>query len=1394
MPNNRFFWLTTPLLTACLLLVVAWIALTGATPAARAASTAAPGDVVINEVAWAGTAASSWDEWIELYNNTAQPITLTNWIIAFSDGSPDTITCTGVISPNAYFLLERAQKATDIPADLVYGGSQMQNGGEIMTLKDNNGTIIDTANGNGGPWPAGSASPGYYSMERIAPLAPDSDANWASNDGLTRNGLGADDQPINGTPKTRNSASSPAADLVIEKSGPAEVTAGARVSFTLRLRNVGNITATDLRLTDTLPLALDLITHTSSLTFSQPTSHTLVWQLDELSISAGFNASIVLTADVRLDAGGFVHNRVVAATGVTETAFANNVSTATTFIHWLEPDLSVAKTGPLTATPGQLITYTLRLSNTGDITAATLRLTDSLPASVTFITQTSDLSFSRDANQLFWTAGDVPAGAPPLLITVTAQVNATAQGALVNVITATTASTETLTENNTAEWITEVAIPHPPAPDLSAAKSGPATAAPGERITYTLRLSNTGQAAAVAVRLTDTLPAGVAFLAQTGPFSFTHDGQQLLWTVGDLPAGDPPLLITVRGEISPTAIGIIQNVVTATTATSETTTANNRAVWETQLIGGAPEAHVLINALLYDGYLYYQSKEQDEALQLVNVGVAPADLSSWKICDAAENGSCATIVSGTLVAGESVWLAQSATAFYTSFGALPGLAIAELQPGVLALSGAWPGYANDGDEAVLFDAQGTITDMLVYRNGDTSAWHWSGAALQPWSNAGLYAAEGQILYRRLDESTGLPVADTHTAADWAQYADDPVFGRRVRYPGWDLEAFYHPLSVTQAASLTVGVAPDHAAQVALAAIASAHSQIDVSVYTLRHPGVISSLLQRAGAGVSVTLLLEGDPAALSKTSPDWYQEMWACQELEQTGNGACWFMVNDAGSGAFDRYTYLHTKYLLIDRSQVVISTQNLTGGGMPDDDPSNGTSGSRGVVLWTDAPAVVARVAEIFDHDLDPAHHADLRAWAPDGGEYGPPPLDFTPTLSVTDHTTYTVVFSQPLTISDTLAFELFTAPEASLRQSDALFGLLARAGIGDQVYVEQLDERAAWGSDPDADPSLRMQAYIAAARRGARVRILLNSGAFDADYYDATTNRAAADYASAIARVENLDLVAALGDPTQYGIHNKMALVWLDDAGGYVHVGSLNGSETSSKANRELAIHVQSDAVYDYLKAVFDWDWYISRPLYLPLVMSNWSAPAPPVGYPVISEVLYNPIGDADPDEWVEIYNPTDQPVDLSGWRLGDVGPAGECGSGLYTFPAGAALPPGGAIVVARQAADVIGFTPDFEFVIDLLRNDPAVPDMNPAGAWEGFGFALGNAGDEVILLDAGAAPVDALVYGSGSYPGVAAHPGVSAAGHSLERRPAIYDTDDCSADFVERYPPEPGQVSQE
>jgi hypothetical protein len=55
-----------------------------------------------------------------------------------------------------------------------------------------------------------------------------------------------------------------------------------------------------------------------------------------------------------------------------------------------------------------------------------------------------------------------------------------------------------------------------------------------------------------------------------------------------------------------------------------------------------------------------------------------------------------------------------------------------------------------------------------------------------------------------------------------------------------------------------------------------------------------------------------------------------------------------------------------------------------------------------------------------------------------------------------------------------------------------------------------------------------------------------------------------------------------------------------GYVYTGSINGSENSSKNNREFAVQVQSNAAYNYLAGVFWYDWGIrvEPEVFLPLI----------------------------------------------------------------------------------------------------------------------------------------------------------------------------------------------------
>ncbi|MCR4404180.1 MAG: lamin tail domain-containing protein [Candidatus Acetothermia bacterium] len=177
--------------------------------------------VVINEVGWMGTAANSADEWIELYNPTDYGFDLSGWTLSWSEGEVTIYFSEvagntkeirrSVIPARGFYILERTDDTTisDIEADLIYKGS-LDNAGGTIILRDAAGRVVDTANGDGGEWPAGTASrgePPYASMERINPALPDADANWGSNNGEIRNGLDAEGNPINGTPGRRNSAS-----------------------------------------------------------------------------------------------------------------------------------------------------------------------------------------------------------------------------------------------------------------------------------------------------------------------------------------------------------------------------------------------------------------------------------------------------------------------------------------------------------------------------------------------------------------------------------------------------------------------------------------------------------------------------------------------------------------------------------------------------------------------------------------------------------------------------------------------------------------------------------------------------------------------------------------------------------------------------------------------------------------------------------------------------------------------------------------------------------------------------------------------------------------------------------------------------------------------------------
>jgi phosphatidylserine/phosphatidylglycerophosphate/cardiolipin synthase-like enzyme len=292
-----------------------------------------------------------------------------------------------------------------------------------------------------------------------------------------------------------------------------------------------------------------------------------------------------------------------------------------------------------------------------------------------------------------------------------------------------------------------------------------------------------------------------------------------------------------------------------------------------------------------------------------------------------------------------------------------------------------------------------------------------------------------------------------------------------------------------------------------------------------------------------------------------------------------------APNGYKKRYRFAHAKYGIVDGRTALVGTDNFNLDSMPA--PSRTpVGGRRGFYLLTEAPPVVAALQQIFEADWAPDRFLDLRPFDLADPKYGGPPAGFTlPEAPI--YAVPAAPFGTAVAAHGAGRFVVVSAPENALRPDTALNALIGRAGAGDEILLMQLYEAKFWGettSNPIADPNPRFQALLAAARRGARVRLLLDSFFDDAEAL--RSNRATVDYVQAVAAAEGVDLEARLGNPTQGGIHAKLVLVRVGSET-WSAVGSLNGSEVSHKLNREVLLLVDHPPIHARLRAVFDHDW---------------------------------------------------------------------------------------------------------------------------------------------------------------------------------------------------------------
>jgi uncharacterized repeat protein (TIGR01451 family) len=205
-----------------------------------------------------------------------------------------------------------------------------------------------------------------------------------------------------------------------------------------------------------------------------------------------------------------------------------------------EPVLTQDKTvNTATAHEGDTLTYTMTVGNTGTADATGVTATETLPAGVTFVSATASTG-TFDSTSGVWTVGTVAVGATETL-TVTVTVNAGTEGStLVDRFAVSPPpgvgppEVENPCPDDAAQSCASTDIlPPPGSPELIQSKNvDQTTAVPGDTLTYTMGVANDGTADATGVTATDTIPAGVTFVAADTHGAGTYNSSTGIWTIG----------------------------------------------------------------------------------------------------------------------------------------------------------------------------------------------------------------------------------------------------------------------------------------------------------------------------------------------------------------------------------------------------------------------------------------------------------------------------------------------------------------------------------------------------------------------------------------------------------------------------------------------------------------------------------------------------------------------------------------------------------------------------------------------------------------------------------------------------------------------------------------------
>ena len=374
--------------------------------------------------------------------------------------------------------------------------------------------------------------------------------------------------------------------LEITKKGPKTkaLKAGETFSYTLTITNIGTDVATGLVVEDLLPSAVSYVNSTANGTQDSNNPQLIRWNLGTLTLATRQSTTITVTAKVNSPIADHTALLNIAAAGETvkyNTAFSNLVAHQVTSKPFLELEKTIVDAnGPVTAKPGQVISYLVTYRNSGSDTATNVILEDQIPVGMNlFYAEPIDTIQPQISNGVVsWSLGNLAAGVERSAHVLLAVDNVIKDGSTpVNIASIDSDQTQQISAH--APVVTVSSAP--------AIRIGKITQAgllqPGQRLTYEIDWFNFGADTATGVEIIDSLPDSLTYVASdhNGTPVTTANGQDVSWQIGDVPArtgGNVTVTVEVKGATFVNNGDLVVNTATVTAGNMPANSVSHSAV------------------------------------------------------------------------------------------------------------------------------------------------------------------------------------------------------------------------------------------------------------------------------------------------------------------------------------------------------------------------------------------------------------------------------------------------------------------------------------------------------------------------------------------------------------------------------------------------------------------------------------------------------------------------------------------------------------------------------------------------------------------------------------------------------------------------------------------------